>query len=54
MSSLYPTTERPYTWVVEQATQLDHLHDAVDRNPDEPCFLGSVVLDRGPNVPKPL
>ena len=47
-----PDYQRPYTWGVEQATQLlEDLHDAVDRNPDEPYFLGSVVLVKEPNVP---
>ncbi|ALG12258.1 DUF262 domain-containing protein [Kibdelosporangium phytohabitans] len=40
-----PDYQRPYAWEVEQATQLlDDLVDALDRNHDEPYFLGSVVL----------
>jgi len=42
------------TWRVQgPATQLlDDLYDAVDRNPDEPYFLGSVVLVKDANVPQ--
>ena len=48
-----PDYQRPYTWGIEQATQLlDDLYDAVDRNPDEPYFLGSVVLVKDANVPQ--
>jgi hypothetical protein len=48
-----PDYQRPYTWGTEQATQLlDDLYDAVDRNPDEPYFLGSVVLVKDANVPQ--
>lgn len=48
-----PDYQRPYTWGNEQATQLlDDLYDAIDRNPDEPYFLGSVVLVKDPNVPQ--
>jgi uncharacterized protein with ParB-like and HNH nuclease domain len=47
-----PNYQRPYTWGVEQATQLlEDLYDAVDRNPDEPYFLGSVVLVKESDVP---
>jgi hypothetical protein len=48
-----PDYQRPYTWGTEQATQLlDDLYDAVDRNPDEPYFLGSVVLVKDANAPQ--
>ena len=40
-----PDYQRPYSWGVEQALQLlDELVDALDRAPDEPYFLGSIVL----------
>ncbi|MFD7659143.1 DUF262 domain-containing protein [Actinosynnema sp. NPDC059797] len=40
-----PDYQRPYAWEVEQATQLlEDLVEALDRNPDEPYFLGSIVL----------
>ena len=40
-----PDYQRPYSWGVEQALQLlDDLVDALDRAPDEPYFLGSIVL----------
>ena len=40
-----PDYQRPYTWGIEQATQLlEDLYDAVERSPDEPYFLGSIVL----------
>ena len=40
-----PDYQRPYAWEVEQARQLlDDLVDAVDRDDDEPYFLGSMVL----------
>ncbi|MGW5706845.1 DUF262 domain-containing protein [Amycolatopsis japonica] len=48
-----PDYQRPYTWGTEQATQLFHdLYDAVDRNPDEPYFLGSVVLVKEAGEPR--
>lgn len=40
-----PDYQRPYAWEAEQATQLlDDLVEALDRDTDEPYFLGSVVL----------
>lgn len=46
-----PDYQRPYAWEVEQTTQLlDDLVDALDRNPDEPYFLGSVVLVKQGNA----
>ncbi|GAA3735218.1 hypothetical protein HDA32_003964 [Spinactinospora alkalitolerans] len=40
-----PDYQRPYAWEVEQAAQLrDDLIEALDRDSDEPYFLGSVVL----------
>ena len=40
-----PDYQRPYSWGNEQAVQLlDDLVDALDRSPDEPYFLGSIVL----------
>lgn len=47
-----PDYQRPYTWGIEQATQLlEDLYDAVERSPDEPYFLGSIVLVKDPNAP---
>jgi hypothetical protein len=47
-----PNYQRSYSWGTDQATQLlVDLRDAVDDNPDEPYFLGSVVLVKEPNVP---
>lgn len=40
-----PDYQRPYAWEVEQARQLlDDLVEAVERDDDEPYFLGSMVL----------
>ncbi|ALC06962.1 hypothetical protein CDES_13090 [Corynebacterium deserti GIMN1.010] len=40
-----PEYQRPYTWGREQSLQLlSDLHSALDRDTDEPYFLGSVVL----------
>lgn len=40
-----PDYQRPYSWGAEQALQLvDDLVDALERSPDEPYFLGSIVL----------
>ncbi|MGC3994523.1 MAG: DUF262 domain-containing HNH endonuclease family protein [Propionicimonas sp.] len=40
-----PDYQRPYAWGVEQALQLlDDLEGALDRDTDEPYFLGSIVL----------
>ncbi len=40
-----PDYQRPYAWEVEQAAQLlDDLVEALDRDTDEPYFLGSIVL----------
>lgn len=40
-----PDYQRPYAWETEQALQLlDDLEDSLERNPDEPYFLGSIVL----------
>ncbi|EPQ75821.1 DUF262 domain-containing protein [Mycobacterium marinum] len=42
-----PDYQRPYSWGTEQTLQLlDDLDSAIDRNPDEPYFLGSIVLVR--------
>lgn len=42
-----PDYQRPYSWGTEQALQLlDDLNGAIDRDPDEPYFLGSLVLVR--------
>lgn len=40
-----PEYQRPYAWEIEHVRQLlDDLTDALDRDTEEPYFLGSVVL----------
>src|SRR5665811_1063776 len=40
-----PEYQRPYAWETEQALQLlDDLAESLDRDEDEPYFLGSIVL----------
>lgn len=40
-----PDYQRPYSWGTEQALQLlDDLEGALERDTDEPYFLGSIVL----------
>lgn len=40
-----PHYQRPYAWGKEQASELlDDLAGALERDPDEPYFLGSIVL----------
>ena len=40
-----PDYQRPYAWETEQATQLlADLEESLERGPEEPYFLGSVVL----------
>lgn len=47
-----PKYQRPYAWGTEQALQLlDDLSEALDRNTDEPYFLGSVVLVKNQSDP---
>lgn len=47
-----PDYQRPYAWGVEEAGQLlEDLTDALDRDEDEPYFLGSVVLVKDPSGP---
>lgn len=42
-----PDYQRPYSWGTEQSLQLlDDLDGAIDRDADEPYFLGSLVLVR--------
>lgn len=42
-----PDYQRPYSWGTEQALQLlDDLDGALERDSDEPYFLGSIVLVR--------
>lgn len=48
-----PEYQRPYTWGVEETTQLlDDLTGALDRDTDEPYFLGSIVLVKSPDQPR--
>ncbi|GAB3489493.1 DUF262 domain-containing protein [Amycolatopsis cihanbeyliensis] len=47
-----PEYQRPYAWETEQTLQLlDDLIEALDRNRDEPYFLGSIVLVKDPDAP---
>ncbi|GAA1662824.1 DUF262 domain-containing protein [Catellatospora bangladeshensis] len=47
-----PEYQRPYAWDKEQAEQLlDDLAEALDRDTEEPYFLGSIVLVKQPNRP---
>lgn len=44
--------QRPYAWGVEETLQLlSDLLGALERDTDEPYFLGSVVLVKDPNNP---
>lgn len=47
-----PDYQRPYAWEQEQAKQLlDDLVEAIERSPEEPYFLGSIVLVKNPASP---
>lgn len=47
-----PDYQRPYSWGIEQALQLlDDLEGALDRDTEDPYFLGSVVLVKNPGAP---
>jgi hypothetical protein len=47
-----PHYQRPYAWGNDQAAELlNDLSDALERNEDEPYFLGSLVLIKEPNQP---
>lgn len=47
-----PDFQRPYSWGIEQATQLlSDLTEALDRSDSEPYFLGSVVLVKDKSAP---
>ena len=40
-----PLYQRPYAWTTEQVDELlDDLLNALDRDPNSPYFLGSIVL----------
>ena len=42
---LIPDYQRPYAWGKDETLQLlDDLRDSLDRDTDEPYFLGSIVL----------
>lgn len=48
-----PEYQRPYAWEAEQAGQLlDDLIEALDRDTEEPYFLGSVVLVKTKESPR--
>src|SRR5690242_18686800 len=48
-----PDYQRPYAWGTEQALQLlDDLDGALDRDEDEPYFLGSIVLVKERGTPR--
>lgn len=47
-----PAYQRPYAWETEQAMELlDDLGQALDAGPDEPYFLGSIVLVKSDDHP---
>lgn len=47
-----PDYQRPYSWGKDETLQLlDDLADALDRDVDEPYFLGSIVLVKEKGVP---
>lgn len=46
-----PEYQRPYAWGAEESLQLlSDLLGALERDTDEPYFLGSIVLVKSPNV----
>ena len=48
-----PEYQRPYTWGVEHAVQLlVDLQEALERDLDEPYFLGSIVLVKDAQSPR--
>ena len=48
-----PVYQRPYAWELEHVeVLLDDLLDAMDRDKDEPYFLGSIVLIKTPDEPE--
>ena len=48
-----PLYQRPYAWTTEQVDELlDDLIDAMDRDSEDPYFLGSVVLIKNDGVAK--
>ena len=48
-----PNYQRPYAWGTDQAAELlDDLTGALERNEDEPYFLGSLVLIKQPGAPR--
>lgn len=48
-----PDYQRPYSWGTEQALQLlDDLEASLDRDTDDPYFLGSIVLVKESTSPK--
>jgi hypothetical protein len=48
-----PDYQRPYSWGMEQALQLlDDLESSLDRDTDEPYFLGSIVLVKEASTPE--
>lgn len=50
---LIPEYQRPYAWGVEETLQLlSDLLGALERDTDEPYFLGSVVLVKDPTSPR--
>lgn len=47
-----PEYQRPYTWGTSESLQLlSDLTSALERDADEPYFLGSLVLVKAPNEP---
>ena len=47
-----PLYQRPYAWTTEHVDELlDDLTEAMNRDPDSPYFLGSIVLVKNDNDP---
>ena len=47
-----PSYQRPYAWTVDQASELfDDLFDFYESEPEEDCFLGSIVLIKQESKP---
>ena len=50
---LIPDYQRPYAWGKDETLQLlDDLRDSLDRDTDEPYFLGSIVLMKEKALPR--
>lgn len=51
-SLLIPDFQRPYSWTPHMAAQLfTDVEEALDKTPDQPYILGTIILLRRPNEP---